>query len=116
MSNEEVLVPLVIFASIAYIVKIVSDNHLRRFLAKEGQINDDLQYLYAGRMDAKFPASLKWGLVLVALGLAILISRIFGGDEMLMVSLMFLFGGAALIAFYVFAARLAKKQQDEPRR
>jgi hypothetical protein len=113
----EVLIPLVVFIWCVYVAKIIPDNRLRRFLAQQGQINDNLKYLYTDRMEAKFPSSLKWGLMLVALGLAILVSRtVNSNDEMLMVSLMFLFGGAALIAFYVFASRLVKKQQEEEKR
>jgi hypothetical protein len=114
---HDVLVPLVVFASGVYIVKIISDNRLRRFLAQQGQINDNLKYLYVDRLEARVPSSLKWGMVLIALGLAILIGKIInsfaGTDEMLMVSLMFIFGGGALIAYYVFASRLVKKQQQE---
>jgi hypothetical protein len=111
---NEVLVPLVVFVSGVFIVKIISDNRLRRFLAQQGQINDNLKYLYADRLEARVPSSLKWGMVLVALGLAILIGRTaFNDDEVLMMSLMFIFGGVALIAYYIFATRLIKKQQNE---
>jgi hypothetical protein len=113
---HDVLVPLVVFASIVYVVKIISDNRLRRFFAQQGQINDNLKYLYADRLEALVPSSLKWGMVLVALGAAILLGKIInsfaGTDEMIMVSLMFIFGGGALIAYYVFASRLVKNHQE----
>ncbi len=112
--DHEILIPLIIFGSIAYVIKVLSENSVRRLLIKEKMINEDLKYLYAGRCDVQAPASLKWGMVLLALGAAALVYKIIGSliavDEVLLIAMMLIFGGGSLIAFYVMMSRKGNKE------
>ena len=113
--HDDILVPLIIFGFIGYIVKVISDNRIRRLLIDKGEINENLKYLYSDKLAFATPGSLKWGMVLIALGLSFLMSEIFSflDDETGMFASMFIMGGLALVVYYFIATRMLKKQESE---
>ncbi len=118
-----ILVPIILFIVIGWIIKILSDNNVKRLLITQGKLDENAKYLYIDKLERYVPTSLKWGMVMIALGLAIFIGKIvdamnitgFGrnDEEALIFSLMFIFGGTALIIYYVIASRMAKKAEEE---
>jgi len=114
--DTDFMIPIVFFGVIAYIIKIAVENRTRRILIEKGEINENLKYLYADKFIYAVPSSLKWGMVLIALGLAFLFSEIFDfgmDEETALFSLMFLFGGAALIIYYFIGSNMLKKEERE---
>lgn len=110
--HADFIIPVTFFGVIAYIVKVVSDNRIRRLLIEKGEINENLKYLFADRVAAAVPTSLKWGMVFIAVGLAFLFSQVlnFGWDnDTALIAMIFLFGGAALVIYYFIAGRMLKK-------
>lgn len=104
------LIPIVLFIAVVVVIKILSDNRIKRMAIEKGLVNEDLKYLYQNSFESKLPTSLKWGLVFVAIGLAFLIGRLMPGfKEDFTVALMFILGGLALVSFYFIAPRLEKK-------
>jgi hypothetical protein len=116
----EEFAPLVIvpffFGTIAYIVRIVSDNRIRRRLIESGQIDEKIKFLY-------FPAqkslnepfnSVRWGLVSISLGLAVIIGQQFpeGEKEQMTLSAMFLLAGIAFLVYYLLAKRELKHRSQ----
>ena len=63
-----VLIVFVIFSAAAFVVKVVSDNRIRRRLIESGSLDEKAKYLYlrAERRAADPLSSVKWGMVLVA--------------------------------------------------
>jgi len=109
------LVPWTIFFAIAFIVKILSDNKIRRLAIEKGMVNEDMKYLYFDRFEGKVPASLKWGFVFIGIGLALFIGKLVPYDmtEQITIGGMFFFAGVGLVSYYFVASRIYKKAKDE---
>jgi len=108
------IVPLTIFVVIAVIIKILSDNKVRRLAIEKGMVNEDIKYLYFDRFEGKVPSSLKWGFVLIGIGLAILLGRFaFDSSEEFMFGAMFFFAGIGLVIYYFVANKIYKKAKAE---
>lgn len=111
---ESVLIVGIIFFALLALIKIVSDNRIRRKLIESGAVSENIKYLYAERMQYSVPSSLKWGLVLIGVGLAFLIGQLvpdFSGE--ITIACMFIFAGVGLLLFY-FIAR--QKQSEETKK
>ena len=115
------LVPMVvvtvIFGTLVLIIKILSDNRIRKSLIESGQLDEKAKYLFlrAERRPVDSLSSVKWGMVLVGIGLALLIGQFvnqymyFGDAEGLTFGMMFLFAGIAFLIYY----NLKKKAGDK---
>jgi len=117
---EEIIIPIVvvpvIFFSIATMLKTISDNSVRRRIVDRGVLDENVKYLFVKQHLDFVPNSLKWGMVMVALGLAVLIGKLAPSSfqEEAMVSAMFILGGTALISYY-FVARKFKEAEENKR-
>ena len=110
---EPVLICAIIFFAFIALIKILSDNRVRRLLIEKGVVDENVKYLYANRLEAYAPASLKWGMVLVGIGLAFLIGVFMPSlKEAITVSFIFILGGAGLIIYYFYARSVMKKSED----
>jgi len=116
---SEVLVPIivvpVIFFAIVMVVKTISDNAVRKKIIDKGLVNEEVKYLFAREHADYLPVSLKWGMVLVALGLAILIGRLvpYSFQDEATVSGMFILGGLALILYYLVTRGQQRDDRQE---
>jgi len=99
-----VLIVFVIFSSVAFVIKVISDNRIRRRIIESGQVDEKVKYLYfkSGKRALEPLSSVKWGMVLVAIGLALLLGQMFPYDitEMMTIGFMFLFAGFAFLIYY----------------
>ena len=100
--NVDFLIPIVIFGSIVYLFKSLSDNRLRHKLIERGQLDESVKYLFMNGDQHRRFTSLKWGIVLIAIGCAFLIGQAFGQDlaETITVGSIFLFGGIGFLVYY----------------
>ncbi|MCD6249443.1 MAG: hypothetical protein J7J98_03810 [candidate division Zixibacteria bacterium] len=115
---EDALIVGIIFASIVAIVKIVSDASTRRRLMEKAA--SDIEATKALQLHPEMInlSSLKWGMVLVGIGLAWLISRwmpYYWHDETV-VGLMFLLAGVGMLVYYPIAQRKLKQIEQAERR
>lgn len=115
---EEIMaIPIVtvIFFSIAYTIKVISDNGVRNRIINKGTLDENVKFLFQKQASDYVPNSLKWGMVLMAIGLAVLVGELapYGMQEEITVSAMFIFGGAAMIVYYFLASKMLKKNRDE---
>ena len=109
MMMEE-LIPMVLFLTVGWIVKIVSDNKTRRLLIDKGEVNENAKFIF-DRPQSQIAASMKWGFVLIGVGLALLISTMtYSITEEGTFGLMFLFAGVGLLVFYF----IAKQKYEKP--
>jgi Domain of unknown function (DUF6249) len=109
--NSEIFIPAIIFGFFAYVIKILSDNRVRNRLIEKGLVDEKVKFLYHSDIRLKNFTSIKWGMLLIALGLALLIGQLLPYDdhEELTMGLMFLFGGVAFLAYYFMAKRMLDK-------
>jgi len=103
-----IVVPI-FFAACVYVIKIISDNRIRRRLIDSGQVDEKIKYLYfkEPKIFSDPLNSVRWGLVLIALGLAVIIGQQFpdGEKEQMTLSAMFLLAGIAFLVYYFLAKR-----------
>ncbi len=109
------IVPVTVLVVIAVIIKILSDNKLRRLAIEKGVVNEDMKYLYFDRFEGKVPSSLKWGFVLIGIGLALFIGQLFPYDmtDEITIGGMFFLAGVGLVVYYFVASRIFKKAKEE---
>ncbi len=112
------VVVTVIFGSLVLLIKILSDNRIRKSLIESGQLDEKAKFLYlkGERRPVDPLSSVKWGMVLVGVGLALILDQFitkfmyFGDAEGHTFGLMFLFAGIAFLIYY----NLKKKEGDKP--
>jgi hypothetical protein len=104
----------ILFLGITAIVKILSDNKLRHKLIDKGLLNEKAQFLFPEKKACCGTANLKWGMILVAIGLAFLLPHVFAnGSEELILAGLFLFVGIALLIFYMLGSKKDEAQRKK---
>ncbi len=99
------IIPVSFFYLVGYVIKLVSDNRLKRRILEKNAVDENLPYLFNKPLQPKF-TSLKWGMVITAIGLAgtlgFLLPKTLVGSyrDEIVFSFMFLFAGIALIVHY----------------
>ncbi|MDZ4723058.1 MAG: DUF6249 domain-containing protein [candidate division Zixibacteria bacterium] len=111
---QEALQMAVVFFSIVAIVKIISDGRTRKQLIEKGLVDDKAKLFLRGQSEMNALASLKWGMVLVAVGLAAILSQMldYWWAEEGMFGLMFLFAGVAFLIYYPIAQKRFKDMES----
>jgi undecaprenyl pyrophosphate phosphatase UppP len=115
----EDLVPVSILAIIGYfvleLVRMVSENRLRHKLIEKGMVDEKINFFFASRPPAHSASSLKWGIVLIAVGLAFMLSYLVHSwvptaiREEITAGVVFFMAGLAMIVYYAIARGLEKK-------
>ena len=108
----EIIIPVSFFIMVAYLVKTLSDNNLRRQIIKNGQITPEVRYLLNTPKTDNVPASLKWGLVLLALGVGASLGQLVPEEvrEQFTLAFMLIGGGIALLIYYSVAIKISRKK------
>ena len=102
MGEIEILVPLGFFALVAYIAKLIADTRIRR-KAMEAHASAEVAEAILDRAGPSTRSALKWGLVVLALGAAVLLLDVFaiGFESPLAYGIMLLATGGALLSYYL---------------
>jgi len=102
----------IIFWGILSLVKTVADNKLRNRLVEKGMVDKNIQALFQRGEEPVVSSSLKWGIVLIAVGLALVIGQLVPHEMSgeMTAGTMFLLVGIAMLVYYVIASRMAKKK------
>ncbi len=105
----EILPPMAFFIVAAWVVKIILDHKTRQKLIDKGLMDENIKFLYSDKLARNGHSSLKWGMVSVAVGVAVIIGMYAPDDDgKLTVGAMFTLAGLALIIYYFIASRLFK--------
>ena len=117
MSMSTNLVPIALFVSLAFVIvglaKILSDGRTRRRLIEANATPELTAAIVAPPQgDAALYGSLKWGLVIGAIGIALIIIQFlpYQPDEPIVLGLILLFGAVGLLGYYATARRLASRR------
>ena len=107
------LVPIALFVAVAYaivgVTRIISEGRIRRRLVESGASPELVAALAAApRLDPGLYGSLKWGLVIGAVGVALIIIQFlpYRENDPITFGLLLVFGAAGLLAYYAIARRL----------
>ncbi|NQV01293.1 MAG: hypothetical protein HQ542_01500 [Bacteroidia bacterium] len=104
----EMLMPIAFFATVALIVYLILRRKERATLIEKGQSAT----IFETRKNV--PHALKWGMLLIGLGVGILIGRILTlytamGEEEAFFSMVFLCGGISLVLYHFITKSMEKK-------
>ncbi|MCK4403568.1 MAG: hypothetical protein KAW02_00635 [candidate division Zixibacteria bacterium] len=116
MENVWEAVPLIVFFGVvAYVVKIILENATKRKLIDKGMVDENIKYLYADRPESRILSALKWGMVSVAIGLAVFVGQMGPSHlvEEITIGAMFVFAGLALVIYYAIANKMLDKSKKE---
>ncbi len=105
----------VVFGTMVLITKLIVDYFTRKRLIDKGIVDEKVKFLYNGSTRSKALNNVKWGMVLIGIGIAALVGnfapRTF--DETGTVGLMFVLGGLAFIVYYILLSLTLKKEKQE---
>jgi phosphatidylglycerophosphate synthase len=107
------VVPIALFWAITAVAKTIAEMRTRRRLI-ETNASPELAaaVMTATRGDIAVHDSLKWGLVIGAIGVALIIVQFlpYQSDEPISLGVVLVFGAVGLLGYYAAARRLAKQQ------
>jgi hypothetical protein len=88
----------IVLVSVIVLIKLLSDNK-------------NVKFLYTDRFEYRVPSALKWGIVLIGIGLAFLIGQLVPSDVSGEVTIgsMFILAGLALLVYYVIAKSMVNR-------
>jgi hypothetical protein len=108
--------PLIVFLVVlVVIVKIIVENRTRHKLIDKGLVDENIKYLFPSKPKSQPLSSLKWGMVCMAIGIALFIGQIAPPDlvEEVTIGAMFVLAGLALVIYYPIANTMLKKSKEE---
>lgn len=116
MYNFEWLIPISLFVIIAAIFKMILDHKIRRQLIERGMVDENIKHLYPGQWDSNRLSSLKWGMVCIGIGIALLLGQLFPYNisDAMTVSFMFIFAGLGLLVFYGVVPKAKNSGPQQP--
>ena len=111
MKPEEVLIPITMFLSTAvvFVIWIITRHRERITMLEKGLHSEEIKAMYNRDVKRDPFSSLKWGLMFLLAGVAILIGNYlhaqFNVEEGAIFGLVLLFVGIGLVLFYSIASR-----------
>ena len=101
----------IVLVSVIVLIKLLSDNKIRSKLIDKGMVDENVKFLYTDRFEYRVPSALKWGIVLIGIGLAFLIGQLvpshISGE--VTIGSMFILAGLALLVYYVIAKSMVNR-------
>jgi hypothetical protein len=112
---EDVLMAVAVFSGIALVFKVIADATIRHKLINKGAVDENIKHLFTRHSSEYMLSNLKWGMVLIGLGLAMVVPQFlpYYVRTDTMIGLMFLFAGLGFFLYY-FIAKGATKNQQKP--
>ena len=100
-----VLNVLIIFGTIAFVIKTIVDSRVRNKAIEKGIVDENLKNLFTHTAEHFLSGlnAIKWGMVLMGIGIAVIVGRFFPyeyADEATF-GLAFMLAGLAFIMYYV---------------
>jgi len=111
---SEAIPVMFFFGSVVYIFKIFYDYRIKSRLIEKGLSGDDARKIIGYNHSKYSPSSLKWGLILFLVGLAIVIVKVFPDyiDEDIIFGVTLLAAGVGLLIYYGIAGSKNKPEEN----
>ena len=108
--ESPVLISAAFFWMIAAVTKIVMDNVTKRRLLQARVSEDVVRALFRKGYDPELFSALKWGLVMAALGVGLVIVQLLPvrASEPLALGVMLISAGGGMLAYYLFVTAVLK--------
>jgi hypothetical protein len=116
---EQIMGPALVLAIIGYflveLVKTVAENRIRAKLIEKGLVDEKIKLLFQPQVLSNSASSLKWGLVMIAVGMAFMFAFAIqswvpaGIRGEITAGAVFSMAGLAMIIYYAIARRQEKK-------
>ena len=107
----EILPVFIIFPTMYFIIKVILEYFTRKRLIEKGLVGDEAKKLFDFGTARYLPSSLKWGLVLTFVGIALVVMRAISEyipDEIIF-GVLLIAAGAGLLIYYFAAAKKANE-------
>ena len=103
--NFEILIPLALFVCIAYVIRVVVEARLRGKIVAANGSEELVRSMLQGEEQQRRHASLRWGVILVALAIGFVVIEAFGWREITPGVVAVLLGvtGIGNLAFYAIS-------------
>lgn len=104
---------IIIFPTFAFMFKWYFEYRTRKQLIEKGLVDEKVKYLQFNRWDQFAPGSLKWGLVFIFVGIAIIFLRILSEyiPAEIILGAILLAAGLGLLVYYLIADAAMKRHQ-----
>jgi hypothetical protein len=104
-------VMIAFFIAVFSIVKVIVENRTRRMLIEKGMADEKVKFLFADVPEQRRLSSLKWGFVLIGLGIALIIGQFlpYRDSDQVTFALMLLFAGTGFVLYAFMMQRHLKK-------
>ena len=111
----EAIAPVAVFGGFVWIIKIICDYKTRNKLIDKGLVDEKVKFLYRDGSATRALSNLKWGIVLIGIGLAAMMGYWFPRtfSEEGVIGLMFLFAGLGFLTYYFVAAQKSPDEHQE---
>lgn len=109
MDLTPVFVVAIVFGSVVMIVKLATEHKIKTNLINKGLVDEKVKYLYNNRNQPL--SNVKWGMILIGIGIALFVSEFTHFNDETIFGLMFLFAGIAFLIYYALAS---KQEKDNP--
>jgi hypothetical protein len=98
----------IVFFAISFVIKSILDYSMKKKLIDKGLVDENVKHLF--KYSGPANGSLKWGMVLVAVGGAVIIGRLapYSWSDEATVSSMFILAGLALIVYYAISPKIGR--------
>lgn len=100
MISSDFFEMLIVFSAIVIIIKTIADYKLKSNLIKQGLVDEKIKHLFAKSQASNSLTSVKWGLVLIGIGVALFLREWVDFTDETIFGLMFLFAGIAFLVYY----------------
>ena len=104
---------LVVFTAIVLVIKTIADYKTKSHLIRQGLVDEKVKHLFAGHRPYNSLSSLKWGLVLIGIGIALFTENLIEISDEAVVGLMFLFAGISFIIYHLLAKNEIEKDKNK---
>jgi len=115
----EIIVPLGLFVSLAYatvgVTRAITDSRVRRRLLESNTSVELASAVVARpRPESMLGETLKWGMVIGALGLALILLQFlpFDADDPIAAGILLVSAALALLGYYGMARRMTQREQN----
>ncbi len=112
MISSEFFEMLVVFSAIVLIIKTIADYKLKNNLIKHGLVDEKIKHLFANTEATSSLASVKWGLVLIGIGVALFAREWIDLTDEGMFGVMFLFAGVAFLLYHFLVQNESENKKE----